>query len=115
MQETTTSKQFKEVQKKTNSGNSHLVFLIYKKKQENDGVGDISSLFQRRCQTNDNDNGNVFGNKDEISPTPSFSYIFLEYQEYKMSIFGICFILYNIQVLCFIPDKVQITSILNDF
>ena len=49
-----------------------------KKKQENDGVGDISSLFQRHCQT---------WNKDEISSTPSFSCFFLEYQEYKMSIF----------------------------
>ena len=27
--------------------NRHLVFLIFKKEQENDGVGDISSLFQR--------------------------------------------------------------------
>ena len=37
---------------KTNSENRHLVFLIFKKEQENDGVGDISSLFQRHCQTN---------------------------------------------------------------
>ena len=52
--ETTTSRQLKEVQNKsTNSENRHLVFLIFKKKkQENDGVGDISSLFQRHCQTN---------------------------------------------------------------
>ena len=28
------------------------IFLIFKKKQENDGVDDISSLFQRHCQTN---------------------------------------------------------------
>ena len=40
-------------QNKTNSENRHLVFLIYKKKkQENDRVGDISSLFQTHCQTN---------------------------------------------------------------
>ena len=38
-------------QNKTNSENRHLVFLIFKKGQENDGVGDISSLFQRHCQT----------------------------------------------------------------
>ena len=30
----------------------YLVFLIFKKEQENDGVGDISSLFERHCQTN---------------------------------------------------------------
>ena len=42
----------REVQNKTNSENRHLVFLIFKKEQENDGVGDISSLFQRHCQTN---------------------------------------------------------------
>ena len=39
------------VQNKTNSENRHLVFLIFKKKQENDGVGDILSLFQKHCQT----------------------------------------------------------------
>ena len=49
--ETTTSRQLKEIQSKTNSENRHLVFLIFKKEQENDGVGDISSLFQRHCQT----------------------------------------------------------------
>ena len=53
VQETTTSRQLKEIQNKTNSENRHLVFLILKKEQENDGVGDISSLFQRHCQTND--------------------------------------------------------------
>ena len=37
---------------KTNSKNRHLVFLTFKKKGENNGVGDISSLFQRHCQTN---------------------------------------------------------------
>ena len=57
---------------KTNSENGHLVFSIFKKKQENNGVGDISSLFQRHCQTNDNED-----NKDEISPTPLFSCFFL--------------------------------------
>ena len=36
----------------TNSENRHLEFLIFKKEQENDGVGDISSLFHRHCQTN---------------------------------------------------------------
>ena len=41
-----------DVQNRTNSENRHLVFLIFKAKQENDGVGDISSLFQRHCQTN---------------------------------------------------------------
>ena len=41
-----------ETQNKTNCKNRHLVFLIFKKKQENDGVDDISSLFQRHCQTN---------------------------------------------------------------
>ena len=45
-------KGFKEIQNKTNSENRHLVFLIFKKEQENDEVGDISSLFQRHCQTN---------------------------------------------------------------
>ena len=50
--ETTTSRQLKETQNKTNSENRHLVFLIFKKEQENDRVGDISSLFQRHCQTN---------------------------------------------------------------
>ena len=64
------------IQNKTNSENRHLVFLIFKKEQENDGVGDISSLFQRHCQT----------------------LFFLEYQEYKMSIFGICFILYFLKL-----------------
>ena len=49
--ETTTSRQLKEIQNKTNSENRHLEFLIFKKEQENDGVGDISSLFQRHCQT----------------------------------------------------------------
>ena len=44
----TTSRQLKEIQNKTNSENRHLVFLIFKKEQENDGVGDISSLFQRQ-------------------------------------------------------------------
>ena len=55
----------------------HLVFLIFKKKpQENDGVGDISSLFHLTMS---------------LEPAPSFSCFFLEYhmQEYKMSIFGI--------------------------
>ena len=42
--ETSSSRQFKEAQNKTNSENRHLVFLIFKKKQENDGVGDISSI-----------------------------------------------------------------------
>ena len=42
--ETTSSRQFKELQNETNSENRHLVFLIFKKKQENDGVGDISSI-----------------------------------------------------------------------
>ena len=41
-----------EIQNKTNSENRRLVFLIFKKEQENDGVGDISSVFQRHCQTN---------------------------------------------------------------
>ena len=50
--ETTTSRQLKEIQNKTNSESRHLVFLIFKKEQENDGVSDISSLFQRHCQTN---------------------------------------------------------------
>ena len=49
---TTTSKQLKEIHNKTNSENRHLVFLIFKKKQE---------------------------------------------KEYKMSIFGICFILYYLK------------------
>ena len=31
--------------------NGHLVFSIFKKKQENNGVADISSLFQRHYQT----------------------------------------------------------------
>ena len=42
----------REIQNETNSKNGHLVFSIFKKKQENNGVGDISSLFQRHCQTN---------------------------------------------------------------
>ena len=36
---------------KANSENGHLVFSILKKKQENNGVGDISSLLTH-CQTN---------------------------------------------------------------
>ena len=44
--QTTTSSQLKEIQNKANSENRHLVFLIFKKEQENDGVGDISSLFK---------------------------------------------------------------------
>ena len=42
---TTLSIQLKEIQNKTNSENRenrHIVFLIFKKKQENDGVGDFS-------------------------------------------------------------------------
>ena len=50
--ETLISRQLK-LQNKTNSENGHLVFSIFKKKQENNGVGDISSLCQRHCQTND--------------------------------------------------------------
>ena len=53
------------IQNKTNSENRHLVFLIFKKEQENDGVGFL---------------------------------FFLEYQEYKVSIFGICFILYFLKL-----------------
>ena len=45
--QTTTSRQLKKIQNKTNSENSHRVFLIFKKEQENDGVGDISSLFKQ--------------------------------------------------------------------
>ena len=58
-------RQLKEIQNKTNSENRHLVFLIFKKEQENDGVGDISTLFQRHCQTNDLNHwfDNVFGIK----------------------------------------------------
>ena len=67
------------IQNKTNSEKGHLVFSVFKKKQENNGVGDISSLFQTHCQTND-------------------SCFFLEYREYKMSIFGICFILYFLKL-----------------
>ena len=37
--------QLKEIQNKTNSEKGHLVFLIFKKEQENDGVGDISFFF----------------------------------------------------------------------
>ena len=43
------------------------------KKQENDGVGDISSLFQRHCQTN--------------------GFLNIE-NTIKMSVVGICFNLY---------------------
>ena len=35
-------------------------------------------------------------NRHPVSPTPSFSCFFLEYQEYKMSVFGICFILQTV-------------------
>ena len=49
---TTASGQLQKIQNKTNSENRHLVFSIFKKNQENNGVGDISSLFQRHCQTN---------------------------------------------------------------
>ena len=59
--ETTASRQLQKVQNKTNSENGHLVFSIFKKKQENNGVGDILSLFQRHCQSNWFDN--VFGIK----------------------------------------------------
>ena len=37
-------------------------------------------------------------NKDEISLTPLFSCFFLEQREYRMSIFGICFILYFLKL-----------------
>ena len=84
---------------KQNSENGHLVSLIFKKKHENDGVGDIPPLSQRHCQTNVVDNVFGFWNKDEISPTPSFSCIFLEYQEHKMYIFEICLILYFLKLL----------------
>ena len=57
---------------KTNSENRHLVFLIFKKKQENDEVGD---------QTN------VFGIKTKYHS-----------QEQKMSFFGVCFI-FNILLM----------------
>ena len=44
-QETTASSQLQKIQiKQKNSENGHLVFSIFKKKQENNGVGDISSL-----------------------------------------------------------------------
>ena len=36
------SRQLQEIQNKTNFENRHLVFSIFKKKQENNGVGDIS-------------------------------------------------------------------------
>ena len=49
------------IQNNTNSANKHLVFSIFMKKQENNGVGDISPLFQRHCQR--------LWNKDEISST----------------------------------------------
>ena len=49
---------------KTNSGNGHLVFSIFKKKQENNGVGDISSI-PKALSIN------------EISPTPLFFCFFL--------------------------------------
>ena len=51
--ETTPSRQPQKIQNKTNSENGHLVFSIFKKKkQENNGVSDISSLFLGHCQTN---------------------------------------------------------------
>ena len=62
---------YTSIQNKTDSDNGHLVFSIFKEKQENNGFGDISSLF---------------------------SCFFLEYREYKMSIFGICFILYFLKL-----------------
>ena len=61
------------IQNKANFENRHLVFLIFKKKQENDGVGNISSLFQRHCQMV----WQCLWNKNEISPTRSFSCFFL--------------------------------------
>ena len=45
------NKDNKQIQNETNSENRHLVFLIFKKKEGNNGVGDISSLFQIHCQT----------------------------------------------------------------
>ena len=70
------------IQNKTNSETRHLVLLIFKKEQENEGVGDISSIFR------------VYSNiTDSV-----VSLFFLEYQEYKMSIFGICFILYFLKL-----------------
>ena len=65
----------KEVQNRRNSENIHLVSLILKKnKKTTESV--IFHLYSK-------DITNVFG----ISPT-----LLLEYQEYKMSVFGICFI-----------------------
>ena len=46
------NKDNKQIQNETNSENRHLVFLIFKKKEGNNGVGDISSSFQIHCQTN---------------------------------------------------------------
>ena len=88
---TTASRQLQEIQNKKNSENRHLVFSIFNKKEENNGVGawyfvfisktfskkttksmivdDISSLFQRRWQ--------CLWNKGEISPTPLFSCFFM--------------------------------------
>ena len=45
MLETMASRQLPKIQNRTNSENGHLVFSIFEKKQENNGVGDISSLF----------------------------------------------------------------------
>ena len=76
-------RQLKEMQNKTNFENRCLVFLLFKKEQDNDGVGDISSLFQRHCQTNVNH---------------SFSCSFLNIRNTRC-LFLECFILCRILVL----------------
>ena len=40
------SRQLQKIQNRTNSENRHLVFSLFKKQQENNGVGDISSIFE---------------------------------------------------------------------
>ena len=40
--QTKASRQLQKIQNKTNSENKHLVFSIFEKKEENNGVGDVS-------------------------------------------------------------------------
>ena len=72
--------------------------LDIQEKQENNGVGDISSVFQRHCQCHWFDN--VFEIKTKYHRLRCFL-VFLEYRESKMSIFGICFILYFLKLSAF--------------
>ena len=75
--------------------NGHLVFLIFKKKQENNGVDNISSTFhEMEYHWFDN----VFGIKTKYHRLRCFLVFSSISRIYKMSIFGICIILYFLKL-----------------